>query len=87
MPSLKPGRKQILQRLGAWLDITAPITFSTDATGNTTYVSNGRSILGDPTTGLVLAVGNFSWTFDMNGNLVHSLNGTGRLIPVCPMIQ
>jgi hypothetical protein len=69
------------------LGITAPFHQSTDVNGNITTFSTGRSLLGDPTTGLVLAIGRFSWTFDINGNLVRSLSGTGRLLPVCPMIE
>src|SRR5215471_16372684 len=55
------------------LNITGALHQSTDSDGNVTTLSTGRSLLGDPTTGLVLAIGSYFWTFDSAGNLVQTL--------------
>jgi hypothetical protein len=51
--------------------------------GDVVTVSTGRSILGDPEAGFVVAIGNFSFVFDKKGNLVQPLEGEGQLIDVC----
>jgi hypothetical protein len=37
----------------------------------------------DPEAGFVVAVGNYSFTFDAEGNLTEPLSGKGQLIDVC----
>ena len=43
----------------------------------------GRNLLIDPDAGFVVAIGNFSFAFDEEGNLVQPLEGEGQLIDVC----
>ena len=43
----------------------------------------GRNLLIDPDAGFVVAIGNFSFAFDEEGNLVQPLEGEGELIDVC----
>lgn len=69
------------------LNITGTIKQSLDSYGNNVYTANGRSLVGDPIPGLVLVVGNYKWVFDSSNNLVENLNGTGRMMPVCPMVE
>jgi hypothetical protein len=54
--------------------------------GDVETVVTGRSILGDPIAGLVLAIGRFSFVFDAQGNLIQPLQGTGRLIDICEVL-
>jgi hypothetical protein len=46
-------------------------------------VLKGRNLAIDPEAGFVVAVGNFSFAFDAQGNLVQPLTGEGQLIDVC----
>lgn len=69
------------------VSLTGTIRTSVDSYGITTYMATGRNLLGDPTTGLVVAIGDFSFAFDSSGRLVKTLSGTGRLLPVCPMVE
>ena len=39
-------------------------------TVNVTTVATSRNLLGDPIAGFVLAIGDFSFVFDSNGNLI-----------------
>jgi hypothetical protein len=54
--------------------------------GDVVTVATGRSILGDPVAGLVLAIGRFSFVFDASGTLVQPLQGTGRLVDICELL-
>ena len=56
---------------------------TTDAAGNVTTKATGRNFLTDPEAGVVVTSGNFTFTFDAQGNLVEGLSGTGRTIDVC----
>jgi hypothetical protein len=69
------------------LNITGTFHQSTDSNGDKVTVVTGRSLLGDPDAGFVLAIGSFSFKFDAAGNLVQPLAGTGQLIKVCPLIS
>jgi hypothetical protein len=69
------------------LSITGAFHQSTDQNGNVTTVATGRNLLGDPIAGFVLAIGDFSFVFDSNGNLIQPLTGQGQLIDVCSLIN
>jgi hypothetical protein len=69
------------------LRITGAFHQSTDENGNVTTVVTGRNLLGDPIAGFVLAIGDFSFVFDSNGNLIQPLTGQGQLIDVCELIN
>ena len=55
-------------------------------TGEVTTRVTGRNLLLDPEAGTVIAIGNFSFVFDAEGNLVQPLEGKGRLIDVCALL-
>jgi outer membrane lipoprotein-sorting protein len=64
--------------------ITGSFDVTTDPeTGDVTTVSRGRSLLGDPVAGLVIATGNYSFVVDEDGNLLEPLSGEGQTIDVC----
>jgi hypothetical protein len=65
------------------LSITGAFHQSTDQNGDIITVATGRNLLGDPVAGFVLAIGDFSFVFDSNGNLIQPLTGQGQLIDVC----
>jgi len=69
------------------LNITGSFHVTTEQDGSVVTVSTGRSLLGDPQAGFVLAIGNFSFVFDANGNLIQPLQGKGQLIDACAMID
>ena len=69
------------------MSITGAFHQSTDQNGNVTTVATGRNLLGDPEAGFVLAIGDFSFVFDSNGNLIQPLTGQGQLIDVCSLIN
>ncbi len=51
--------------------------------GNLVTELRGRNLAIDPEAGFVVAVGNFSFAFDVEGNLTQPLSGEGQLIDVC----
>jgi hypothetical protein len=69
------------------LSVTGAFHQSTDQNGNVSTVATGRNLLGDPIAGFVLAIGDFSFVFDSNGNLIQPLTGQGQLIDVCGLIN
>jgi hypothetical protein len=69
------------------LSITGAFHQSTDENGDIITVATGRNLLGDPVAGFVLAIGDFSYVFDSNGNLIQPLTGQGQLIDVCGLIN
>ena len=90
--AISPGLRVTLTNLqngnSATLNITGTFKQSMDAYGNLVTTVNGRNLLGDPTTGLVLVIGNFGYTFDgSNTVLLKPLSGTGQMLQACPMVQ
>ena len=69
------------------LSITGAFHQTTEQDGSVVTVSTGRSLLFDPQAGFVLAIGNFSFVFDVNQNLIQPLEGQGQLIDACTMID
>jgi hypothetical protein len=69
------------------LNITGAFHVTTEPNGDVVTVSTGRSLLLDPQAGFVLAIGKFSFVFDADGNLIQPLEGKGRLLDVCAMID
>jgi hypothetical protein len=80
LTNLDTGRSVIVSITGAFHQ-------STDQNGNVTTVATGRNLLGDPEAGFVIAIGDFSFVFDSNGNLIQPLTGQGQLIDVCGLIN
>jgi hypothetical protein len=86
-----PGLKATLTNLydpskQVTLNITGAFHQTTEPDGSVVTVSTGRSLLGDPQAGFVLAIGHFSFVFDADGNLIQPLNGQGQLIDACALI-
>ena len=52
------------------------------------FVVTGRNLLSDPFAGVVLAIGNFSFAFDVNGNLTQPLKMQGgTLTDLCALVK
>jgi hypothetical protein len=66
--------------------ITGAFHQTTLENGDVVTVATGRNLLGDPEAGFVIAVGNFSYVFDAQGNLIQPLEGEGQLIDVCELL-
>jgi hypothetical protein len=66
--------------------ITGAFHQTTLENGDVVTEATGRNLLGDPEAGFVVAVGNFSYVFDSQGNLVQPLEGEGQLIDVCELL-
>jgi hypothetical protein len=59
-----------------------------DSNGKVVNTVTGRNLLTDPTAGVVLAIGNFSFVFDSNGNLIQPLTRQGgTLIDICALLN
>ena len=72
----------------ATFNITGSFHQTTTENGQvTTILTRGRNLLSDPVAGTVIAIGNFSFVFDAEGNLVQPLEGKGRLIDVCALLE
>lgn len=68
------------------LGITGAFHTTTEPNGTVRTKATGRNALFDPIAGFVLAIGNFSYAFDANGNLIEPLNGKGRVLDICEMV-
>ena len=68
------------------LNITGSFHTTTEADGTVRTKATGRNALFDPIAGFVLAIGNFNYAFDANGNLIEPLNGKGRVLDICEMV-
>jgi hypothetical protein len=69
------------------LNITGAFHQTTASDGSIVTVTTGRSLLGDPEAGFVLAIGKFSYIFDAAGDLIQPLAGKGPLVDVCGLID
>ena len=68
-------------------NITGSVRPRTLENGDVETVITGRNLAIDPEAGFVVAVGNFSFVFDAEGNLVQPLTGEGQLIDVCEALS
>jgi hypothetical protein len=71
----------------ATFNITGTIEQTTLKNGDVVSVARGRNFLIDPLAGTVIAIGDYSFVFDKNGNLIQPLQGKGQLIDVCAALQ
>jgi hypothetical protein len=76
------------------LSISGSTKQSTNEQGDQISRPRGRNVLGDPFQtnqngyeGLVLAIGNFSYIFDSEGNLIQPLKGDGTITKICDLIR
>ena len=56
-------------------------------TGEVTTRITGRNLLFDPEAGVVLTIGNFTYVFDAEGNLIQPFEGKGQVIDVCELLS
>jgi hypothetical protein len=70
------------------INITGSFHVSTTSDGGSLFVVTGRNLLTDPFAGVVLAIGNFSFAFDANGNLTQPLTmQAGTLTNLCDLLK
>jgi hypothetical protein len=71
------------------LGITGAFHQSVLANGDTEFIVTGRNLLlgFDPDALFVVTVGNFSFVFDENFNLVQPVTGDGRVIDICALLE
>jgi hypothetical protein len=67
-------------------NITGTFHETTAENGEVTTKVTGRNLLFDPEAGVVLTIGNFSFVFDAQGNLIQSFEGNGQVIDVCALL-
>jgi hypothetical protein len=53
--------------------------------GNLILMLTGRNLAFEPT--LLLLIGNFTFVFDSNGNLISGPTGNGQITSICDMIN
>ncbi len=78
--NLDNGEQTTFNITGSFHETTNP------ENGEVTTLVRGRNLLFDPEAGTVIAIGNFSFVFDAEGNLVQPLEGKGQLIDVCALL-
>ena len=78
--NLDNGEQATFSITGAFHETTNP------ETGEVTTKVTGRNLLFDPEAGVVLTIGNFSFVFDAEGNLIQSFEGKGQVIDVCALL-
>jgi hypothetical protein len=64
-------------------NVTGAVREETLANGDVVTRLTGRNFAIDPVAGVVVVAGNYTYTFDANGNLIEPLSGNGQLIDVC----
>ena len=70
----------------ATFNITGTFHETTAANGDVTTKVTGRNLLFDPEAGVVLTIGNFSFVFDAEGNLIQPFEGKGQVTDVCALL-
>jgi hypothetical protein len=68
------------------LNITGAFHTTTEPDGSVVTVFTGRNLLTDPELGLVLVIGNFTFTVEADGDMIGPIQQGGRLIDVCEML-
>jgi hypothetical protein len=72
----------------ATLNITGTFHETTNPeNGEVTTRITGRNLPFDPVRGVNLTIGNFSFVFDAEGNLLQSFEGKGQVIDVCELLS
>jgi hypothetical protein len=69
------------------LNVTGASHVTSEPNGSTVIVFSGRNLNFDPVAGFVLAIGNFRITLDAVSNVIEPLNGKGKLIDICALIE
>ena len=68
------------------LNLAGAVHFSFDQNGNTIERSTGRNAFLDPSVGLLFIIGDFTFVYDSNGNLI-SATGNGTSTDICGLIN
>jgi hypothetical protein len=76
-----PENQTTLNITGTFHETTDPVT------GEVTTRITGRNLPFDPERGINLTIGNFSFVFDAEGNLLQSFEGEGQVIDVCELLS
>ncbi len=79
--NLDTGEQATFNITGTFHETTNP------QNGEVTTRITGRNLLFDPEAGVVLTIGNFSFVFDAEGNLVQPFKGEGQVIDVCALLE
>ena len=69
------------------LNFTGTAHVSFDQNGDTIYRLTGRNQAEDPSFGLLLLVGDFTFVYDSNGNLISGPTGNGQITNICDLID
>ena len=70
------------------LGVTGELRFFDQPDGGFAAIGTGRNLVTDPTYGLTLVIGTFSFAFDGGGNLIQGLTlDAGRTVSVCSLID
>jgi hypothetical protein len=85
-PELTATLTNVVSGVRETVVITGAFHQTTLENGDVVTEATGRNLLGDPEAGFVVAVGNFSYVFDAEGNLIQPLEGEGQLIDVCELL-
>ena len=70
----------------ATFNITGTLHETTAENGDVTTVVTGRNLLFDPEAGVVLTIGEFTYVFDAEGNLIQAFEGKGQVTDVCALL-
>ena len=69
------------------VNLTGVFHVSFDQNGDTIYMVTGRNGLSDRSFGILLLVGDFTFVYDSNGNLVQGPTGNGQITSICDLID
>ena len=69
------------------LNLTGSVHVSFDQNGDTIVMNTGRNQVEDPSFGLLLLVGDFTFVYDSNGNLISGPTGNGQITNICDLID
>ena len=69
------------------LNITGVFHVSFDQNGDTIVMVTGRNAFIEPSGGILLLIGNFTFVSDSNGNLIQGPTGVGQTISICDLIN
>ena len=69
------------------LTMTGVFHVSFDQNGNTIVTATGRNVAEDPSFGLLALLGEFTFVFDPQGNIISGPTGNGQIINICQLIN
>jgi hypothetical protein len=69
------------------LNLDGAVHLSFDQNGNTIERATGRNAFADPAVGLLYIIGDFTFVYDSNGNLISGPTGNGQITNICDLIN